>query len=343
MLRAMTAVLCAGALLLGGGDPRAAFAQESRAAVAALVQPRMVKVYGAGGPARLEAYQSGFLVSPDGHVLTVFSYVLDTDELICTLSDGRRFEAQLVAADPRLELALLKIDATGLDCFSLAEAATAGPGEPVLAFSNLFGVATGDEPLSVQHGVVMAVSRLDARRGAFASIYKGPVYILDAITNNPGAAGGALTDGDGRLLGLLGKELRNAQNSIWLNYALPVAEFAPVVDAMLAGTFVAQREAPEAALPASAHSLAGLGIVTVPEILSRTPPFVDLVRPGSPAQRAGLRPDDLIVFVGGQLVQSVQALRTELQRIDQADVVQLTVIRGEEVLQVQLALEEATP
>ena len=60
---------------------------------------------------RLEAYQSGFLISAEGHILTACSYVLDTDYITVTLDDGRKFEAKLVGADPRLELAVLKIDA----------------------------------------------------------------------------------------------------------------------------------------------------------------------------------------------------------------------------------------
>ena len=56
----------------------------------------------------------------------------------------------------------------------------------MLAFSNLFGVATGDEPASVLHGIVAAKTRLEARRGVFDTPYKGPVYVVDAMTNNPG-------------------------------------------------------------------------------------------------------------------------------------------------------------
>ncbi|HEY1783940.1 MAG TPA: trypsin-like peptidase domain-containing protein, partial [Pirellulales bacterium] len=80
-------------------------------------QPRMVKLYGAGGFEGLEAYQSGFLVSADGHILTAWSYVLDTDYLAVMLADGRKLEAKLVGADPRLEIAVLKIDAQSLDHF----------------------------------------------------------------------------------------------------------------------------------------------------------------------------------------------------------------------------------
>ena len=80
-------------------------------------------------------------------------------------------------------------------------AVPADAGTRVLAFSNLFGVATGDEPASVQHGVIAVKTRLDARRGVFETPYHGPVYVLDAMTNNPGAAGGALIESARRAAG----------------------------------------------------------------------------------------------------------------------------------------------
>ncbi len=199
----------------------------------------MVKIFGAGGTAGLEPYQSGFLISGEGHVLTVWSYVLDTDYITATLNDGRKFEAKLLGADPRLEIAVLKIEATDLDHYELAHSAAADTGTRVLAFSNLFGVATGDEPDSVQHGVIAAKTRLDARRGAYATPYHGPVYVLDAMTNNPGASGGALTNLRGELLAMLGKELRNSQSNIWLNYALPVDQLTASVDQIMAGKTLA--------------------------------------------------------------------------------------------------------
>src|SRR5262249_5547427 len=69
-------------------------------------QRKTVKIYGAGGIRGLEAYQSGFLISAEGHVLTAFSYVLDSDTITVTLDDGRKFEAKLLGADPRLDLAV---------------------------------------------------------------------------------------------------------------------------------------------------------------------------------------------------------------------------------------------
>ena len=158
----------------------------------ARMQPKMVKVYGSGGARGMEGYQSGFLISADGAILTAWSYVLDADDVAITLADGRKYTAKLVGADPRLEVAVLKIDATELPHFDLHQSVDVEAGARVLAFSNLFGVASGSEPASVQHGTISVKTRLEARRGVFDTPYNGPVYVLDVVTNNPGAAGGAL-------------------------------------------------------------------------------------------------------------------------------------------------------
>jgi len=309
------------------------------------VAPRMVKIYGAGGFRGLEAYQSGFLVSGEGHVVTVWSYVLNTDFITVVLADGRKFDAELLNLDPRLELAVLKIDAAGLPHFNLVEAVSADAGTQVLAFSNLYGIATGNEPASVQHGVVSIRSGLHARRGVFETPYDGPAYILDAITNNPGAAGGALTDRQGNLLGMLGKELRNSLNNAWLNYAVPVEEMEPSIQGILSGEFVRPDAEATAIKPENALSLELLGLVMVPDVLERTPPYVDVVRPGSPAAEAGLKPDDLVMFVNDRLVQSCKSLASELSYIDRIDAVKVTVNRGQELVDVLLRApgEEPSP
>jgi len=320
--------------LLAGLAPPAIAAADAPAAgsladTIARVQPKMVKIYGAGGLRGLEAYQSGFLISPEGHILTVWSYVLDTDSVTAVLADGRRFEAKLVGADPRLEAAVLKIESADLPCFDLAQAPAGGPGDRVLAFSNLFGVATGSEPMSVQHGTIAVVPRLEARRGTFETPYNGPVYVLDVVTNNPGTAGGALVSRHGELLGMLGKELRNALNNTWLNYAIPVERLRDSVEQIRAGKFVARRSEEPAKKPERPMTLERLGIVLVPDVVERTPPYVDQVLPGSPAAKAGIRPDDLVVLVGDRLVRSCKSLREELQYLDAEDRAKLTVLRAQ--------------
>lgn len=295
------------------------------------VQPKMVKIYGAGGLRGLEAYQSGFLISEEGHILTAWSYVLDTDAIGVTLSDGRKFEAKLVGADPRLEIAVLKIEASGLPCFDLSKAARAELGTRVLAFSNLFGVAMGNEHASVQHGSIAAIVNLTARRGAFETPYDGPAYVLDVVTSNPGVAGGALVTRQGELLGILGKEMQNALNNTWLSYAIPIDQLRESVDQIRAGKFVARQEKEAAKKPQRAASLRSLGLVMVPDVVPRTPAFIDQVLPASPAAKAGLQPDDLIVLVGDRLTQSCAALRDELSYIDHEDAVKLTVLRAQEM------------
>jgi len=304
------------------------------------VQPKIVKIFGAGGYHGLEAYQSGLLISPEGHVLTVFSYVLVTDEIGVILHDGHKFKARLLGADPRLEVAVLKIDATDLPAFDLDAAPEADAGTRVLAFSNLFGVATGNEPVSVQQGTIAVRTDLDARRGTYQTPYRGPIYVLDVTTNNPGAAGGALVDRQGRLLGMLGKELRNAQNNTWLNYAIPIASMRQSVAEIRAGKFVARDEGSKRDKPARSASLVQLGVVLVPDVLPRTPPYVDQIVPGSLADRAGLRPDDLVMLVGDHLVQSCKALSEEMEYVDFEDQVKLTVLRGQDLVEVTLRAED---
>lgn len=307
------------------------------------VQAKVVKVFGAGGFRGLEAYQSGLLISPEGHVLTAWSYVLDTDKIAVVLHDGKKLDAKLLGADPRLEVAVLKVEGKELPCFDLRQAVTAESGTRVLAFSNLFGVAVGNEPLSVQRGTIAVRTHLDARRGAFETPYNGPVYVVDMVTNNPGSAGGALVTCRGELVAMLGKELRSAANHTWLNYAVPIEQLRDSVDQIRAGKLVATPEEPTRPKPARALTFADLGISLVPDVLQRTPPYVDQVRPGSAAAKAGLRPDDLVVLLNDRLVPSCKALGAELEYVDHEDPVRLTVLRGPELLQFVLQASAGKP
>ncbi len=304
------------------------------------VQPKIVKIYGAGGVRGLEAYQSGFLVSADGYVLTVWSYVLDTEFITITLDDGRKFQAEYVGHDPRVEVALLKIDAEELPHFNIDEAVTMSSGDRVLAFSNLYGVAQGNEPSSVLHGRVSSATKLAARRGAFETTYKGPVYVLDAMTNNPGAAGGALTNRRGHLAGILGKELRNSLNNTWLNYAIPIGELAQSVDDIRSGKIIARPPDDDRRRPLDPMSLSLLGVTLIPDVLDKTPPFVDKIRTDSPAEKAGLRVDDLILFLGDRIVSSCKTLVEELGYIDRGDELRLIVERDKELVEIVVVVPD---
>jgi S1-C subfamily serine protease len=298
--------------------------------VAAAAARKVVKIHGAGGVRGLEAYQSGILVSPDGRVVTAMSTVLDSDDIDCVLDDGRRFRAELVGVDPRRELAVLSIDAADLPAFTLAADGRATAGTRVLALSNLFGVAVGDERVSVQRGVIAAIVPLEARRGAAEAPYTGEVYVLDCTTNNPGSPGGAVVDARGRLVGMLGKELRATTSGIWLNYALPADELARGVEVVVTGATEPAAGKPEPFDPRQ------LGIVLVPDLLDRTPPFVESVVPDSPADRAGLRADDLVIAVGQRSVATRAAVERALGAVAPGDPVRLAVVRAGAVVDVDV-------
>ncbi|MAI72571.1 MAG: serine protease [Rhodopirellula sp.] len=299
-------------------------------------QKRVVKIYGAGGLKGLEAYQSGFLVSPDGHIATAWSYVLDVEPVVL-LDDGRRFESKIVGFEPSLELAVLKIEATDTPFFELSEEPTVDWGDPVIAVSNLFNIATGNEPASVMQGTVASVTELNARRGTFKTPYRGEVLILDLIANNPGAAGGAVIDSDGKLAGMLGKELRDSTTGVWLNYAVPGNALRPTIGDIIAGRKTTVADSATATLPRKdSHNPNALGLVMVPDVLETTPAYIDTVATDSPAANASLRPDDLILLVNGQRVDSQRTLRSLLRTIDRRDDVELTVQRDTQILPVTL-------
>jgi S1-C subfamily serine protease len=305
-------------------------------------QRKVVKIYGAGGISGLEAYQTGILISPEGHVLTVQSYVLDTDDLVVVLDDGRKFKGEVLGTDPVRELALIKLpleDET-LPHFDLSAAPSAAIGDRVLAVSNLFNIAGGDEPVSVLQGVVTALAPLDARRGSFETAFRGKVYVVDAAANNPGAAGGALVNWRGELLGLLGKELRSRATGAWLHYAIPVDQFVEAVETMRAGGSVSSADLAQSA-PAEPLSLADVGIVLVPDVLPRTPPYIDAVLPKSAAARAGLKSDDLVVFVEGEPTSSCVAVVEAISQRERFDAVRLSVLRDGALVEATLEAGDA--
>ncbi|MEM8680641.1 MAG: trypsin-like peptidase domain-containing protein [Planctomycetota bacterium] len=324
---------CIAALVLAAPASRAA----EIADVVARVQRKTVKIYGAGGIRGLEAYQSGFLVSPHGHIATVWSYVLDTDELTVVLDDGSRFPAEIALSQPQLDLAVLKIDATDLPSFDVSSAQPLVSGDRVLAFSNLYGIATGNEPTSVLHGHVSAVCPLAARRGVFQIPYSGSVYVLDAMTNNAGAAGGALTDYEGRLAGMLGKEVKARDHDVWLNYALPASALRATIEAAVRGELLTETALAEEEVSLTPWTLQGLGVELVPNLIKNTPPFVELVQPGSPVAEAGLRPDDLIVYIETQIIQSYNELQQALRVHDRTDAIMLTVVRGDDLVSLKVS------
>jgi serine protease Do len=343
-------LLTAAALLVTVAPTRA---DESFAKISDQVNQKLVKLFGAGGIRGLASYGTGVVVSPDGYVLTAASHILDTPDLRVHLWDGTRYNAKVVAIEPELDVALVKIDSKEkleLAYFDVAEAAkrpTAEAGTNVLAFSNQFQIATRDEPLSVMRGVIAAYAKLYGRIGIFEAAYKGDVYVIDAITNNPGAAGGALTTRKGELLGLIGKELRNEQTNTWINYALPINAKLEVrlpdnkTRTVSIVELIEKKEGYQPIDPNRKGAEGGggfTGIVLVPNVVDRTPPYVEEVLPDSPAAKAGLKPDDLIVYIDGLPVVSIQTYKEIMDRYRPDMEAKLEIRRGEKLQTVTLKI-----
>ena len=306
----------------------------SNEALISTSQEKVVKLYGAGGVRGLESYQSGIIIDNVGHILTSWSTVLDVAKVRVVTYDGRRLDATMVGMDPQNELAVLKVEDAGLLGFDLNQAQPAIAGQRVFAISNLFGIAAGNESCSAQKGVVMAATPLTTRRGKIKSLYQGRVYVLDVMTNNPGAAGGAVIDLQGRLVGMIGKEIRDEQAGIWLNYALPMDVVKASVDRILSGnTSIAATDLKVVELP---HRVGDLGITLIPDVLSKTPPFIDQVRDGSIGQRSGLQTNDLVLLLNDQRVDSRKSLERMLSTINRADSFYLLVQRGQELIRIHV-------
>ncbi len=258
-----------------------------------------------------------------------------------TIDRARRWSSHERAGrgfEPKLELAVIKIEGEGYPYFSLQDIPQPNTGDAVLGFSNAFGVATGPEPVTVMFGHLSAKSTLAGRRGYFKTPYEGSIYVLDLIANNPGAAGGALTDLSGRLLGMLGKELRDDRTGAWLNYAVPGEVLKPILRDIVAGKAPDVMPPQKRALPADrAQQLELLGIVLVPNVLDRTPAFIDQIKPESAAAKAGILADDLIVLVGDTRIDSQTTLKDLLARTDRQDRLSVVVQRGSQLLTLNIS------
>jgi serine protease Do len=342
-----------------------AFAADPFVKVSDQVNEKVVKIFGAGGFRGATNYSTGVLVSADGHFVTIASQTLDTSELIVHLADGRRMKAVVLATEPELDIALCYIrmegkkdiltEPNGLDLahFDLAESAKRKPAEPgdwVLAHSNLFEIAMRNEPVSVMQGSITSFSKLQGKRGIFDFPYTGDVYVVDAITNGPGAGGGPLTTRKGELLGLIGREIKNSQTETWINYAIPTFAETEIKDEKGAVTkmsipqFVALAKEGKYKRILKDKTIVGAGGYTgikfVPNVLDRTPPYVDEILPDSPAAKAGIQVNDLVSFIDGEPIYSIKSYLAAMGRTKPGDTVRMEVRRGDNLQSVDVKLGE---
>jgi serine protease Do len=291
----------------------------------ALAQKRTVKIYG-GAIGRSPGYGTGLIVSATGDILTANGVYLAGQNLRVTLPDGTTHEATVTRRSQELQTALLKIDAPTPEFFELPATPPAEQGDWILAVSNAFKVADGSEPLSVNIGVLSLRMKLDARRGLLDFPYVADVLLYDAITSNPGAAGGGVVTAEGKLVGMIGRVITAKSTDTRLNYAVPVD---------LLGKFVRGEEtAPMVA--ASPGNKPDLGIRLFALGGRKAPAYVDSVVSGGPAAIAGLKTDDLVVSIGGQVVRDSSDFRRLVAALPIGEEVVVEVKRKNELLSVRL-------
>lgn len=303
-------------------------------------QSVVVKLFGAG-LGNLDSYGSGVLISSEGHVLTIWNHLINTGFLTAVTDRGERYAVEVVGTSRDYDIAVLKLqtrDDPGFPHIDLNAGEDVAAGESVLAFSNMFHVAAGNEPVSVVRGVIAARVPIDAGIGRWKLPVRSPVYVVDAITNNSGAGGGLLTTRAGTPVGLIGRELRYEPTSTWISYSVPLSELAPVVESLIAGDSVDSATTSTEPPPALSDRelTARFGITLLPAVVARTPSYIDAIVPGSVAAEAGLRRGDLIVLLDDDVIVSVQDFRQKLAERRPGQPLTITVQRDETLVTASL-------
>jgi S1-C subfamily serine protease len=268
---------------------------------------------------------SGFVIAPDGYAVTNSHVVAGASRVRATLTGGRTLGATVVGDDPATDLALVRLDASGLPFAPLGDSGALRVGQLVIAIGNPLGFES-----TVSAGVVSALGRSLRGRGGRLIEH----VIQTDVALNPGNSGGPLVDSRGRVVGVNTAVVAAAQG---ISFAVPAATAGWVVPQLLARGRVprgllglAGRRRPLDRRLARAH---GLTQSTAVEVLS--------VEPTGPAARAGVRPGDLVVAVEGRPVEGVDDLHRFLAGWPVGRPATFGVLRGVERLDVAIAPDEA--
>ena len=248
--------------------------------------------YGDGGRQYQQpsAMGSGFFISSDGYVLTNHHVIGDADEITVRLSDRREYSAKVVGADPRSDLALLKIDATGLPTVKLATPGDLKVGEWVVAIGSPFGL-----DYSASAGIVSAIGRsIPTARGE-----DYVPFIQSDVAINPGNSGGPLFNLTGEVVGVNSQIYTRSGGSIGLSFAIPVSVVADVVEQLKNKGRVDRGWLGVYIQDVDKNLAESLGLKRP------TGALIAQVEPGSPADKAGIEAGDVVVeFNGREIVEA---------------------------------------
>ncbi|MEN4904957.1 Do family serine endopeptidase [Luteimonas sp. TWI1437] len=241
---------------------------------------------GPGGPGQSVPRASmgtGFLISSDGYLLTNHHVIEGADEVKVRLSDRREFQAEVVGSDPESDVAVLKINASGLPMLRMGNAAAVKPGQWAVAIGSPFGFEQ-----SVTAGIVSAVQRSNP----YANQQYVP-FIQTDVPINRGNSGGPLLNVAGEVIGINSQIFSNSGGYMGVSFAIPIDVASNVAD-QIKRTGSVQR----------GQLGVQIGLVGADEVAGFKLPdargaLVTVVAPGSPAEKAGLEPGDVIRAVDG--------------------------------------------
>jgi serine protease Do len=239
---------------------------------------------------------SGFIISPDGYVLTNAHVVADASEVTVKLTDRREFVAKVIGVDKRSDVALIKIAASGLPTVRFGDSSRLRPGQWVIAIGSPFGFAN-----SVTAGVVSATARpLDENAVPFIQ--------TDAAVN-PGNSGGPLFNVDGQVIGINAQIYSRTGGYMGMSFAIPIDLALNVKDQLLTKGKVSRSRIGVAVQEVDQKLATTFGLGTPHGAL------ISAVDPKGPSERAGLKPGDVITSVNGHKIDQQFELPTVIAEL----------------------------
>ena len=245
------------------------------------------KQFGQPGRRTVRSMGSGFIINPAGYIMTNNHVVDGATEIQVKIDDGRELPGKVVGRDPRTDLALLKVEATGLPVIPLGDSGALQVGEPVMAIGNPFGLER-----TVTTGIVSATGRV---------IGQGPYddFIQTDASINPGNSGGPLINGRGQAVGINAAIFSQSGGSVGIGFAIPVNQAKSVVTQLAATGKVTRGWLGVMIQPLTPELAKGFNVPGSGGAL------VASVQDGSPAARAGVKAGDVITeFDGHKLAQT---------------------------------------
>jgi serine protease Do len=226
---------------------------------------------------------SGFILSADGYVMTNAHVVEDADEVVVTLTDKREFKAKTIGIDKRTDVALVKIEASGLPFVKIGDSSKVRVGEWVLAIGSPFGLES-----SVTAGIVSAKQR---DTGDYLPLIQTDVAI------NPGNSGGPLINMRGEVIGINSQIYSRSGGFMGISFAIPIDEASRVAEQLRATGHVTRGRIGVSIDQVSRDVAESIGLGRPVGALVRS------VESGSPADKAGIEPGDIITKFNGAAIE----------------------------------------